>query len=182
MEELAFQFDLDLARKSGRIVDCIDLGDGWMYFVEEYLELEVDYTLAPAEIRRRAGLDERDWEHVGTVPSANGKRKVKLAIGYLNRQWAEYRLHDLLAKPGCKLAGSGAWVREAYRQARPNYDGKGPIAFPDKETSRWRGLRFGGLCFLCLWLHDVRPWYQDLRHNGYEWSVAHRLCLVVREQ
>ena len=147
----------------------INLGDGWSFTIEEVLDLAVDYALTPAEISKRSNLGDNDWEYVGTAPGALGQRKVKALVGRLNRNWTEEQVTGLLAKPGCLLKGSGAWVGDAYLSLRPNYDGKGNyIGFPDAGTSRWRLVRVGDVYFPFLWYDHGWRWYRRLRWVGSE--------------
>ena len=157
-----------------------NLGSGLIFTIEEVVELEVDDSTSPDEIfLRREGHNPADWEYLGTRPEP-GTRKVKVAIGHLNRSWTEEKVAKLLAKPDCPLKGSGAWVREAFLKARPSYDGKGWIGFPDSESSRWRYRSDGNVYFPILW-NDGAYWNRSLRSVRREWSAEDRVCLLFAE-
>lgn len=175
IREAVRKFAIERMKADGNV---IDLGDGWLFTVDETIELEVDYQLAPAEIGRLTGLATKDWEYLGTAPTALGQRRVKALIGCLNRNWTEKGVTTLLAKPGCPLRGSGAWVREGFLTTRSNYDGKEPIFFPELASSRWRLVRDGSVYFPDLWFNDGRRWLRNLSRVGPEWYASRRLCLL----
>ena len=156
-----------------------DLGDGFVFTVDETVELEVDGSTSSKDILRRGGHDPGDWEHLGEQPES-GTRMVRAAIGRLNRPWTEEELTALLTKPGCPLKGSGAWGGEAFLKVRPSYDGKGWIGFPDSNTSRWRHRSDGGVYFPRLWRVGTR-WYRHLRSVRYGWHAENRVCLLFVE-
>jgi hypothetical protein len=157
----------------------VNLGSGFIFTIDEIVELEVDYSTEPDEILRRGGHNSADWKHLGTKPEP-GTRRVRAAIGRLNRSWTEEQIMELLEKPNCPMKGSGAWVREAFLKARSRYDGKGWIGFPDAETSRWRSRSGGRVCFPGLW-GDVVDWFRSLPSVRREWRAGSRLCLLFAE-
>lgn len=167
-------FNPDTIRIEGP--QTFDLGDGFVFTVDEVIELEVDDTVEPDELLWRGGHNPSDWEYVGKKPES-GVRTVRAAIGRLNRPWTEEQVTGLLTRPNCPVKGSGAWVREAYLKAHPRYDGKGCISFPDSTTSRWRSQGDGYVCFPSLWSggHD---WSRGLDRVRRGWSVEDRLCLL----
>lgn len=156
----------------------IDLGNGWCFTIHEIEELEVDYSISSDEIASRMNLDlEHDWEYRGTA-SQPRVRKVKAAIGCLNRNWTEEGVTELLGKPGCLLKGSGVWVREAYIARHPRYDGKGWIGFPDAKSSRWRFRHDRNVYFPDLWNDGAERWRRGLAWVEDERSPEYRLCLL----
>lgn len=167
-------FDPDTIRIEGP--QTFNLGSGFIFTVEEILELEVYYSISPDDILRRGGHNPAEWEYVGKKPES-GTRKVKAAIGRLNRIWTEEQVTGLLTRPNCPVKGSGAWVREAYPKARPRYDGKGWIGFPDSTTSRWQDRSDGSVYFPDLW-DGGHDWDRRLIHVQREWDVEERLCLL----
>lgn len=180
--------DKELRRKFGSLIVSEDravapglviaLDVGWKFTVEEIHDLSVDYGMSVDEINRRSGLNtEKDWEYVGTPPKSE-VRVVKVAIGHLNQEWSEEWVPALLAKTGCPLMPSGAWVREAYLVKHPRYDGKGWIGFPDTSSSRWRYRHDGSVCFPSLWDDGKGGWTRDLDWTRGEWDREFRLCLI----
>lgn len=173
-EDDALLVTADQAVASG---EAIDLGDGWRFTIDEVLELEVDYALGSSELNDRMGISVMGWEYVGTEPKPE-VRRVKAAIGRMNRPWTEEQVTALLAKPGCQFRGSGAWGREAFLEKRPRYDGKGWIGFPDASSSRWRYRRVRGVCFPLLWGAFGGDWYRGLVRVKDEGAREGRLCLL----
>ena len=157
----------------------INFGNGWLFTIDEIDELEVNYGFSPDELSRRMNLDmKNDWDYIGTPPKPE-VRKVKAAIGYLNRTcWTEKQMTELLAKPGSPSKGSGAWVLEAYLVKRPHYDGNGSIGFPDAESSRWRRRRDRGVCFPFLWGDGAGGWDRNLHGVENVWPREDRLCFI----
>jgi len=174
IREAVRKYALERQKARGIIVD---LGDGWLFTVDETVELKVSYGVTVRNIEKRSSMSRDDWSYVAQMPKL-GDRKVKAVIGRLNRNWTEEQVTDLLAKPGCLLKGSGAWVREGFLAARPNYDEKGSIAFPDKGTSRWRYVHGGDVCFPNLWYDGYERWCRSLSQVRYGWSASGRLCLL----
>ena len=155
----------------------IDLGGGFVFKIDEILELEVDNIIEPDEILRRGDQNPADWEYVGKRPEA-GTRKVRAAIGWLNKAWTEEKVAELLAKPDCLMKGSGAWVCEAFLKVRPCYDGNGWIGFPDPNSSRWRDRHSERVFFpdLC---YDGTDWHRRLHRMRDMWHAEFRLCLLL---
>jgi hypothetical protein len=174
----------------GTIIDRIDLGAGLTYSIEDTLELDVDYALTSTEIARRMNL-QPEWRYAGQTPDA-GERRVRAAIGRLSLTWTELHLANLLTQPECPLQGSGAWVREAFLAARPRYDGRGSILFPEAESSRWRrrvptsdperGVSTYSTCFPGLDGSSDGSWCRSLLWVKAGRSPAVRVCLLLRRQ
>jgi len=175
----------------GPVLDRVDLGAGLLYSIEDFLELEVDYSLTSTELARRMNL-QPEWRYAGQTPSA-GRRTVQAAIGRLSATWTELQLTHLLSQPECPLQGSGAWVREAFLAARPRYDGRGTVLFPDGESSRWRRrlpsspssggdleVSFYSICFPGLEGLSDGSWRRSLLWVKAARSTAARVCLLYR--
>lgn len=177
IRDAAFRFALDRAKVTGRITDYFDLGGGNAFLVDEYVDLEVNNSISVDKIEKQMDLNKKDWLYISKVPSS-GKRKVRAAIGRMNHNWTEEGVVEMLAKPNSRLKGSGAWVREAYLAARPDYDNKGSLSFPDKESSRWRHVCSDLVYFPFLWRGILRRWRCDLYWVGREHNASLRLCLL----
>jgi hypothetical protein len=175
-EDAAFTFAIDYLKTHGK--EIIDLGDGWIFIADESIDLPVDYTITPEEIQKRSALPERDWRYLGMAPTATGLQDLKAVIGHLNRTWTDTQVTTLLAKTGCPLRGSGAWVREAFLAVRPNHDRQGSIFFLDNYTSRWQQVRIDHLCFPSLQGDNDGTWGRDVAWSGVEQGITDRLCLV----
>jgi len=174
----------------GPVLDRVDLGAGLLYSIEDVLDIDVDEALTSTEIARRMNL-QPEWRYAGQTPIA-GKRRVRAAIGRLSQTWTELQLTHLLTQPDCPLQGSGAWVREAFIAARPRYDGRGNVLFPDAASSRWRrrlppseadpGVSFYSLCFPGLEGSPDGGWRRSLLWTKAARSSAVRVCLLYRQQ
>jgi hypothetical protein len=178
LRDAAFQYTIDKMKSDGRIIDYIDLGEDKIYLVDEYIDLEVDYSISFKEIARRAHLNVNDWMYLGEVPRA-GTRKVKAAIGRLNCTWSETGLQFFLLGNSCsRLRGSGAWVREAFLGFRPDYDKKGPIFFPESASSIWRDGRNDKICFPNLRDSHHKCWYHSMSSCEHTHYASYRICLL----
>lgn len=182
IRDAAFSHGVSLLRRKGKIIDRFDLPEGNVFLVEGYHEIEVDYTPSPEEIGRHLNFDQEEWQHVATSP-ALGVRKVKVAIGHMNKAWTEEGIARILSVRNSPLRGSGAWVMEAYLGLHQGREGSASsIDFPDAETSRW------------LWKQDRHIYFTGLAREkgtslkrqllwgkGNKTGIKRRLCLMVVE-
>lgn len=155
----------------------IDFGDGWYLTIDEVVEFEVDFALTTTALLKLMGCERKDWKDLGTAPKG-GTRKVKSVIGRFNKNWTENGIVALIAQPGCRFKGSGAWVREGFIKFRPKYDGKGWICFVGDPNSRWQSVHVDGVYFPYLYNGDAGSWRRNLRRVGLDWRAVDRLCFV----
>ncbi len=155
----------------------IDFGDGWYFTIDEVVEYEVDFALTTTALLKLMGCNRADWKDLGTAPKG-GTRMVKSVIGRFNKRWTENGIVALIAQPGCRFKGSGAWVREGFIKFRPKYDGKGWICFVGDPNSRWQSVRGGLVCFPCLSSDDADSWRRCLGRVGCDWRSDYRLCFL----
>ncbi len=147
----------------------------------ERLELEVNFNISPDEILRRGGQSPEHWEFRGILPRP-GTTRVTAVIGTFNRAMTRAQMVNWLYGP---FYSSGAWVREAYLQVRPEYDGRGAIAFPC-EGSRWHDL-FGKHgkderdCMPGLWHDDGRMGVRSLDDIGDPVRAGRRVVFLVHD-
>ncbi|MBI4095061.1 MAG: hypothetical protein HY435_02620 [Candidatus Liptonbacteria bacterium] len=132
-------------------------------------ELSLDAgSVDPLEMVRGDGYDPKDWQFKGTRPQGKQTRRFKLvAVGYqpnLDAVRSALKAHGVIPE--------GQW-REAFRQAYPKPDGKGPIGFADLSWVSPDGNRFfpyldvGGE----RWLSDF-DWAGISRRGVWRWLVA----------
>ncbi len=155
----------------------IDFGDGWYFTVDEVVEYDVDFALTTTALLKLMGCNRADWKDLGIAPKS-GMRKVKSVIGRFNKNWTENGIVALIAQPGCRFKGSGAWVREGFIKFRPKYDGKGWICFVGDPNSRWQLVHDDYVYFPYLYSGGADSWRRDLDRVGLDGNADDRLCFV----
>jgi hypothetical protein len=155
----------------------IDFGDGWHFTVDEVVEFPVIFTLTTTELLIRSGLTRSDFLDLGT-PSSGETKKVKAILGRFSQQWTEASVSTLLAKPGCRFKGSGAWVSEGFIKFRPKYDGKGWVSFVGDPNSRWQDIHDYSIYFPCLHGGVRDSWRRSLNRVDLGRNIDERLCLL----
>jgi hypothetical protein len=155
----------------------IDFGHGWYFTVDEVVEFPVIFALTTTEFLIRCGLARNDFVDLGT-PSYGTTKKVKAILGRFSKQWTEASVSDLLATPGCRFKGSGAWVLEGFIEFRPKYDGKGLVCFVGDPNSRWKDVHDYNVFFPCLYGGVRDSWRHGLDRVDLGRNVDDRLCFL----
>jgi hypothetical protein len=156
-----------------------------MLTVLETLKVKVDWDLPPDEHVIISGLNPDHWVYRGSpaLLAPKGTTESTIAIVTLDETMAIGEIVPwVLAKTQSGFHGSGAWVREGYLSARPDYDGKGAILFPDEGRSLWADnweTRSDGLCVPGIWHDNGRMGPRSLDWIGDKWRAGKRIALRV---
>ncbi len=120
--------------------------------VHEELSLEVDYHLPSRTIVQRSGVSEKHWhisERISIAGSRSRRVPVKAHIVSFDEDVTVEKIHQHL---GDEYRLAGAWEREAYLRAFPEYrEDLWSILFPALE---WTKVEHEGMPYCTEAWHD----------------------------
>jgi hypothetical protein len=154
----------------------INLGEGWLFTVEEVIDHSVDFTLTLRPMFLELDSKPLDWKRVRAAPT-DQKPVGKSLVGRMNRPWTEGEIRSLLSRVGGRLKGSGRWVLESLVELRPKHDGKGWICFAGDESSCLENVHLKQFFFPAIYPAPTGTWACAMADSASSWGRDTRLCL-----
>lgn len=149
------------------------------FTVLETIPMIGDFRIPPEQFLRDGQANPQYWVYHGESHRRQEQSSFDLVIGIFNKPVSMEEALYWAVENGYK--GSGAWIRRIYAICNPDYDGRGPMLFPAKD-SIWENTETHALHMPGLWHDSGSAGRESLEPMSSGQRPGRRFAFIANEQ